>query len=481
MKKRYIYIILASFISIFTQAQPTKINIKVKKGQTYNTAIRDVFIQNNNNRIPHGVLYDRVVGWSGLAQWKNGDETNFTHLKQAWRDLENSKNNPSNTYKDLNYKVDLQKSKDKLPLLSIGYQFGIIDSLAVKDGRMRIEKNRIIDNEKASPYLSKKVVLAGVATQKVLANKDYTLIANSTFRLSNFTNEIIKGFTIENTHTGQSYNLSFNGSVIINFRGAKFQQLKITTHTTQGNYINYQTIELQGVSANRSFGDKEADEHHILTSSIPFKGYDENTATISYADYHIFYHYPPGSSNSQKVLKKPIIILDGFDPLDKRNYGELYNDKLTYGNENLGEKLRQKGYDVVILNFPVMGSNILDINHNGIFQIPLLNGYMTRDGGTDYIERNAFLLVKLIQTLNNQLQSNGYGNEELVIIGPSMGGQISRYALAYMEKHGLDHNTRLWVSFDSPHLGANVPLALQQDLFFFRLYRRTSDGTRSLR
>ncbi len=92
---------------------------------------------------------------------------------------------------------------------------------------------------------------------------------------------------------------------------------------------------------------------------------------------------------------------------------------------------------------------------------------MLLDGGTDYIERNAFLLVKLIQILNAKLQSNGYGNEKLVIVGPSMGGQISRYALAYMEKHGLNHNTRLWVSFDSPHLGANIPLALQKDLHFF--------------
>ncbi len=42
-----------------------------------------------------------------------------------------------------------------------------------------------------------------------------------------------------------------------------------------------------------------------------------------------------------------------------------------------------------------------------------------------------------------------------------MGGQISRYALAYMEKENIPHNTRLWVSVDSPHLGANIPIGLQ--------------------
>ena len=48
-----------------------------------------------------------------------------------------------------------------------------------------------------------------------------------------------------------------------------------------------------------------------------------------------------------------------------------------------------------------------------------------------------------------------------MIVGPSMGGQMSRYALAYMEKHNIPHNTRLWVSIDSPHLGANIPIGIQ--------------------
>ncbi len=34
-------------------------------------------------------------------------------------------------------------------------------------------------------------------------------------------------------------------------------------------------------------------------------------------------------------------------------------------------------------------------------------------------------------------------------------------ALRYMEMNGMDHKTRLWLSFDSPHLGANVPIGMQ--------------------
>ena len=105
--------------------------------------------------------------------------------------------------------------------------------------------------------------------------------------------------------------------------------------------------------------------------------------------------------------------------------------------------LRNLGYDVVVVNHPTHW-------HNGI----------RIDGGADYIERNALTHVQLYQRLIQRLNQNN-SNESLVIVGPSMGGQISRYALAYMEKHNIEHRTRLWVSVDSPHLGANIPIGVQ--------------------
>ena len=67
------------------------------------------------------------------------------------------------------------------------------------------------------------------------------------------------------------------------------------------------------------------------------------------------------------------------------------------------------------------------------------------------------LLVELIKSINDQK----VGDYENVVIGPSMGGLISRYALNYMESIGVDHETRLYVSFDTPHAGANVPIGFQ--------------------
>ena len=67
------------------------------------------------------------------------------------------------------------------------------------------------------------------------------------------------------------------------------------------------------------------------------------------------------------------------------------------------------------------------------------------------------------------------GNEPNVVIGPSMGGLITRYALAYMEQQlantgdnaKWNHETRLWVSFDAPHQGANIPFGVQKGIQYY--------------
>lgn len=211
-------------------------------------------------------------------------------------------------------------------------------------------------------------------------------------------------------------------------------------------------------------------ENGFKKSAIPFTGYEpEDIPLIGRIDYRIFYR----DGATQKKLMKPIIIIDGFDPGDKRKIQDSdphpdENDAehrsvleiMTYLNsqderKSILDTLNTLGYDVVIVNHPTYYENLVEMNPVKI------------DGGADYIERNAMAHIELYKELNLRLAANN-SNEQLVIVGPSMGGQISRYALAYMEKQYAIaqnpewlHNTRLWVSVDSPHLGANIPIGTQ--------------------
>lgn len=183
-----------------------------------------------------------------------------------------------------------------------------------------------------------------------------------------------------------------------------------------------------------------------FTSSITpdLSAYGESVNYPGQGEYQIFLDTNDG------ILDKPIILVDGFDPGDGRTITGIY-DLLGYstasGTQNLGDYVRSQGFDVVILNFPVYTRTA---DNTEI------------DGGADFIERNAMLLVDVINTIN----ANKVGSEQNVIIGPSMGGLISRYALNYMENHAMNHDTRLWLSFDAPHHGANVPIGLQHQFNF---------------
>ena len=179
------------------------------------------------------------------------------------------------------------------------------------------------------------------------------------------------------------------------------------------------------------------------TEPLDLSAYGESVTYPGEGEYQIFL-------SADNILDKPIILVDGFDPGDTRDINGVYG-LLDFtdanGSQNLADQVRALGYDVVILNFPVY-TRAAD--------------NATIDGGTDFMERNAMLLVELIDIINTAKAPNS--PEQNVIIGPSMGGLISRYALNYMEANTLEADTRLYISFDSPHHGANVPIGLQHQL-----------------
>lgn len=188
-----------------------------------------------------------------------------------------------------------------------------------------------------------------------------------------------------------------------------------------------------------------------LDSYQAFQGYAETTPHLGLGQYQIFY------DNINGVLDKPFIIVDGFDPDDSNTIPILYNS-LTYnaGANNLLDDMRNQGMDVIILSFPT---------YTRTDDAALIHG------GADYIERNGLVLVNLLQTINAQIPVSS----DCIVMGVSMGGLVSRYALTFMEQNSMDHNTGLWFSFDSPHRGANVPISLQYALNYIAEYSDDDD------
>ncbi|MEW5844957.1 MAG: T9SS type A sorting domain-containing protein [Bacteroidota bacterium] len=195
----------------------------------------------------------------------------------------------------------------------------------------------------------------------------------------------------------------------------------------------------------------------VKYADIPFKGYNESTGFNGLGWVTYLYR------NSDWKLRKPVLVVDGFDPGNDRKDDTLFFNYLNNSKSiKFADLLYQNGYDLVILDLP-----------------KAFNQFANKvvDGGGDFIERNAMVAVKVIQEINSQLITNG-STEKLVVIGPSMGGLITRYTLAYMEQSGLNHNTRLWVSFDSPHNGANIPIGVQHFVNYFASISDDAEASR---
>ena len=86
--------------------------------------------------------------------------------------------------------------------------------------------------------------------------------------------------------------------------------------------------------------------------------------------------------------------------------------------------------------------------------------YLKYNNGVDDIWRNAQLFKEVIQWVN----TNKQGNNQNIVMGVSMGGLVARIALRQMEIAGANHQKWKYISVDSPHKGANVPIGIQAAL-----------------
>ena len=167
------------------------------------------------------------------------------------------------------------------------------------------------------------------------------------------------------------------------------------------------------------------------------------------------------NGNTDRKLKRPLIFVEGLDfgvsHLCSSNEGEgiLRNGSFGWDNFVAGkweddgaqpiEKMATlyqeflKEYDVILLDFT---------------------------DGAGWIQANGEVLIKLIQRIN----ASKVGCNSNIIVGASMGGQVSRWALTKMEQRKLSHDSGLYCSFDSPQKGANISLGLQSTIYFLSKY-----------
>ncbi|GLZ37298.1 hypothetical protein [Actinokineospora sp. NBRC 105648] len=147
-------------------------------------------------------------------------------------------------------------------------------------------------------------------------------------------------------------------------------------------------------------------------------------------------HVYLGEGNS--ALTRPFLFADGFNygPSDLPGVFNHFNVPYGANDDRFLDQLLAAGIDVVLLGFTERHT---------------------------YIQANAEVAISAIQHAIAERQ----GDHPLTVGGVSMGGVVTRFALAKLEHEGVDHETATYVSYDSPHNGAWIPLILQQLAYFF--------------
>lgn len=143
-------------------------------------------------------------------------------------------------------------------------------------------------------------------------------------------------------------------------------------------------------------------------------------------------YYGEGTSHVQK----PIIMADGFN-LGRSDLQWLAQG-LDGGEYKFLTELRKQGRTVILVGF---------------------------DERTAPIQTNAETVIAAIM----QAIGERVGDDRLTVGGFSMGGLITRYALAKLETERMDHQTALYFSYDTPHRGAVIPIGLQAFAHFIPL------------
>lgn len=464
--------------SITAQSQVTYTGLDKDYTQNMDYLLTNV----NKTPITSGILYDRIMSFSALNWLKeNGVVTNsnYQHFIQSWSELYRSSYTPTFlSLETLKSNINTNTNPNLVDIGVINTKMNYIDYGTPTNPSLTTTGGYLYNVAGINPFLEKQITV--IAPLKERVNSETV-----TFRLLSSFLLQLTGLPIKNLvadfGTATNYNLitntvlsTTNPSVIYTTSGKKTFTFTVTYSNNSTETLTasmYVEVPPSPVFL-RTTSSFDAEENFMGTlgitaataGNIAFQGYNETTATKGELEYRTYYNTVsnPGYSETNKnfsiqpKIRKEIIILDGFDPGDVRKIyqGSIdYNapDKSLYElmfykdetgvDRNLVEKLRAApyGFDVTLVNFPK---------------------------GADYIERNAMAVVSLLQRENAKLASSGSA-EKISIIGPSMGGLVSRYALAYMEKNNINHNTRLWVSFDSPHLGANIPIGAQENLYFF--------------
>lgn len=414
-----------------------------------------IYSQLSRTDMHTSLLYDRAGAFSSMQYFDGIYDTitNYHHWEQMYYELQHADLDSNIVAIDTIQKwadTDIS-SYGRIPIGIVNFQYDAIKYGAIDSNYLQYDSvdNLLTDvpGRTGNPYEEDQVFAATPLTDFVSATSTAFYVSNNYIfsnrpALTNMQIDFGDGNGYVNVSPGNTYNVSYSttGPITISLKA---------TIPGVGDRVTKTNITVRPFIPNQGEG-SVGDFISPIQADIPFT---PAGGSAIYATGVFARRSPPevGNPSHQRLcINKPIIIMDGIDFKFRRS---CPNNRC--GDLGWADLLNPPADYPQLQNMPGF-INTLITNDYDVF-------FLDNEKGANYIEANAMLLVKLINMINAQKCTC----EGIAIVGPSMGGQVAKYALSYMEKNNMEHDVRLYASFDSPHQGANIPIGAQEFLNFY--------------
>lgn len=405
------------------------------KDESLRKVLDKMFAHIDKNKVPTGLLRDYAeeyedldifTGIVPLTEHNAVDYVRFAYLLSTIK----SADLIGEVSKDIDVFFCQKKSYDENNSISLSlalYKYSQIKENALKDGLITYKNDQVYTTNK-DPYKQgylfacSSLVENTTESSIIISLPQSNLLTN--MHLSKLEVNLGNGFQEMGVNKKVKANLQQGRNEII---------IKATLDNGQSLLSHMFITKLE----RKPDGLTRASEYRFLSNPL------SDTIVINGDDYR-------GISTTAKVMiipsrlgngkiSKPFIFVEGFNPQTSNNVKCGQGSLLSYYRD-WSKFITDNGYDFVYVH------------------------WCTPE---EYIQANAYTLVKIIETINNMSAQN---SEPSLLIGHSMGGLVARYALKTMENKNKPHHVGTYVSYDAPHLGANVPIGLLHGFYGIRKF-----------
>lgn len=392
------------------------------------TTLDDMFSQVNLEDVPTGYLRDYAVeeenldGFTGktLSEKNVCSQRQFEGLVRTLQSAAVSASAKKDAKLSTDRLFEQKKENGVCNMKVLLYKYAQIKSNVLNDGLFLFANNKLQrTSQKGNPYMES-YLFATSCDKEIVKGRTITVALPRDMFATNCQIQRLE-FDL-----GIGYSpLLFGERINVNLHdGTNVLKLRVTL--SDGTVLKAQT-------AIRS--QKEAIGARTLSELEPIpvnKVRVDKTAEITGQDYggvqtsaNVNVHFANGHS-----FQRPVVFVEGFDPHVSSDYpnGFITIDRLA----SFISEFDSKKIDLV---------------------------YVDWNNSEEYLQANANTLIEVLKWLNNEKKLSKC-TASTIVLGHSMGGIISRYALKKMENENVKHDVGTYISYDAPHLGANVPIGV---------------------